>query len=763
VSETRRVPEGTAPDAEHPPASRPTSHGRPAERLAAARARIARTRADTATTDTLGEIVLRPHQRDAARRVHALLRYEGGCLVADEVGSGKSYVALAIASSWSRPLLVVPAALRSTWDDSLRRARMSCPIVTHEALSRGALPSGDFDGLVVDESHRFRPTSRRHAALARLAAGTPVLLLSATPMQNRARELAAQIALFLGEVAYRLEPRALARWVVRSARAAVTGLPRVAAPRWLDVPADDAEVLRAILALPPPPRAADAGDGGVLVLLSLVRAWASSRAALVSTLRRRRRTLVALEQCLESGRRPTRGELASWRAGDDVQLGFAPLLAADRVSAPDAASLAAAVVAERDALEGVADALARTPDPDVARAVALRRLRGTHSGRAVLAFGEFASTVRAYHAALRADAEVGLLTAREARIASGRLPRDALLARFAPRARGVPPPSSRERVTLLLATDLLSEGVNLQDASVVVHLDLPWNPARLAQRLGRVRRPGGAAEVSSFLVAPPARAALLLRVESRLREKLARAGRTIGPSLDVLPRLSPWGADMPPPRAGPAVAAAELRGEIEARLADWRSGAMRTVRGGERECVVAAVRADVAGWLACLDDGRLVAELEDAAGPRVASDDDATVARALALAEGPPRTVIDAEAASATCALAGWLARDRALSAAGVDHELPPLRRSLLQRVDAIVRTAPRHRRADVTVIAGRVRRALAEPLPLGLERALAALAEERDAEWLEPAAELLAKVPRIDARSSSPAAGVVALILLGD
>ena len=50
-------------------------------------------------------------------------------------------------------------------------------------------------------------------------------------------------------------------------------------------------------------------------------------------------------------------------------------------------------------------------------------------------------------------------------------------------------------MTLLLTTDLASEGVNLQDASVVVHLDLPWTAARLEQRVGRVARLASAHDV----------------------------------------------------------------------------------------------------------------------------------------------------------------------------------------------------------------------------------------------------------------------------
>jgi superfamily II DNA or RNA helicase len=755
--------------------------------LASARARFAATRDGGELARALGEIVLRPDQVDALRRVRGRLRRDGGCLLADEVGSGKTYVALAASREWTRPLLVVPSSLRSTWSIALRRARLGMPMVGHEALSRGAAPTGPFDGIIVDESHRFRPTSRRHAALARLAARAPVLLLSATPLQNHPRELAAQLALFLGESAYALEADALAAFVVRSPAGAEIGLPRVAPPRWLELPADDGEVLRALLALPPPPRTLDTGDGGALLLLSLVRAWASSRAALLATVRRRRRTLVAIEQCHAERRVPTRAELASWTGEGDVQLGFASLLASAVVGHEATRRMTSAIAAERDALDALLAVLARTADPDPARVAALRELRDVRHGVSILAFSEYATTVRAHHAALRASAEVGMLTAREARIASGRVSRDALLARFAPRAHGVPPPAARERVTLLLATDLLSEGVNLQDASVVVHLDLPWNPARLAQRLGRVRRPGGAAEVASFLMAPPARAALLLRAEERLRAKLARAERTIGKSLDVLPRLSATSRAEPPNASSSSagagdieqrihhdlaqldarpLGAAELHGEIDRLLAAWRVVGVngRSVPDSREQCVVAAAHAPVGGWIAALDDGRLVAALRHRTHSRTASEEPAAIVRTLALAAGLPRDPHEAERAMAEHGLAAWLANDRAVRACVLDVATSPTRRRLLQLVGQSVRAAPRHRLAESVVIAGRARAALVRPLPLGLERELTALADDQGEDWLPRAATLLGGAPAIhETRETTREPRATAIILLGD
>ena len=105
--------------------------------------------------------------------------------------------------------------------------------------------------------------------------------------------------------------------------------------------------------------------------------------------------------------------------------------------------------------------------------------------------------------------------------------------RAMPGARGA---ARAERIDLLITTDLLSEGLNLQEASVIVHLDLPWNPARLDQRVGRALRLGSRHEaVTVYSIAPPASAERLLRIETRLRDKLSVAQRTIGVAGRILP------------------------------------------------------------------------------------------------------------------------------------------------------------------------------------------------------------------------------------
>jgi superfamily II DNA or RNA helicase len=574
--------------------------------LRACRARLGRSALGASVPTTIGTIALRSDQREAVARVRRHLDRSRGCLLANDVGRGKTFVALTVAQRWSRVVVVIPASLRDTWADAMRRAGVEYPVITHEALSRGPQPHHASDGVIVDESHHFRNIkARRYGALAALTAHAEVLMLSATPIQNSARDLAAQLAMFLGSGAMARTNEALVRHVVRVERSAVdSSMPTVLAPRWRTAGVDDAHVLRAILDLPPPPRALDAGDAGALRTMSLVRAWASSRAALASTLARRRRSLTVIEQSLDDGRMPTRAELRRWHGGDDacMQLGFASLLVAGRPS-EGLPSLRDAVCVEHEALDTLAALLRSRPDVDHHRAGRLAAIADEHAGVRLIAFTEFASTARAYYSLLRARPHVALLTASDARIASGRITRRELLARFAPSAQGYAEPPLRERIELVVGTDLLSEGVNLQDAGVVVHLDLPWNPARLAQRVGRLRRPYGCATVAAYLIAPPADAALLLGVEARLRRKLAVASRAIGCGVNVVPALSPNGAahcaDV-----GPGLAAQQ--DAVESRLARWACASASAHRV-DKTLLVAGVHGSPTGWLALLSDGRLLA------------------------------------------------------------------------------------------------------------------------------------------------------------
>lgn len=114
-----------------------------------------------------------------------------------------------------------------------------------------------------------------------------------------------------------------------------------------------------------------------------------------------------------------------------------------------------------------------------------------------------------------------------------------ILAGFAPETAGEldhhGQPKSQDRFDLLFTTDVLSEGVNLQQAGRIVNYDLPWNPMRLVQRHGRIDRIGSKhSTVTLCCFFPSANLDLLLHLEETLQRKLAYADAAIGAG-QVLP------------------------------------------------------------------------------------------------------------------------------------------------------------------------------------------------------------------------------------
>jgi hypothetical protein len=182
--------------------------------------------------------------------------------------------------------------------------------------------------VIVDEAHHFRnPRTKRYAALAAICDRSRVLLLSATPLQNRREDLVAELALFLGDAAAAASDEELARFVVRR-RAADAGLrlPSLIGPARVELPVEE-DLLDELLALPAPVRGRDEGEAAALVSYTLLRQWSSSRAALVAGLRRRLAKALALTASLEAGRWPSREELIAWSFGDDaLQLALPELL-----------------------------------------------------------------------------------------------------------------------------------------------------------------------------------------------------------------------------------------------------------------------------------------------------------------------------------------------------------------------------------------------------------------------------------------------------
>src|SRR5439155_9784314 len=78
----------------------------------------------------LGTITLREHQRTAAARLLAIMTAHRGAMLAEPVGLGKTYVALAVARRWESRVVIAPASLRDMRRGALAAAGVDAALVT---------------------------------------------------------------------------------------------------------------------------------------------------------------------------------------------------------------------------------------------------------------------------------------------------------------------------------------------------------------------------------------------------------------------------------------------------------------------------------------------------------------------------------------------------------------------------------------------------------------------------------------------------------
>ncbi len=128
---------------------------------------------------------------------------------------------------------------------------------------------------------------------------------------------------------------------------------------------------------------------------------------------------------------------------------------------------------------------------------------------------------------------VGLVTGDESRIWDGSevsgCDRSKIIDLFSPvsnrrRLRG-----DEKEIEVLIATDVLSEAINLQDAGVVLNYDFPWNPMKLVQRTGRIDRIGSKFEtIKVYNIFANDGLENILQLMKRLLTKIAQAHRSVG-------------------------------------------------------------------------------------------------------------------------------------------------------------------------------------------------------------------------------------------
>jgi SNF2 family DNA or RNA helicase len=393
-----------------------------------------------------------------------LRRMRGRAILADEVGLGKTIEAGLVLSELrmrglgDRALVVVPAGLAEQWREELERkfalpttiatkgewdtGREHPVVIVSLAAGRrdplkSALTGQPWDVVIMDEAHRLRNPRSASGRLARALSARYLLLLTATPVENRLQDLYELVSLvapgLLGTPAqFRAQhgagdpgsPRDVAglrartrEVMVRHRRSEVSlMLPQRLAETVLVTPTAEEAALYTEIAMRIRQEGRQAAQTRRLTLRSLARLAGSSPAAAAPTLAK-----------------------AGWE---------------------DLARRAAAISSPAKLSELVT------------------RLRHAAPEK-VLVFTAFRQTLQA----LAAELDRQGIPAAVYHGGLARLDKEKAIAAF------------RDEVPVMLSTESAGEGRNLQFCHLMVNVDLPWNPMQIEQRLGRLHRVGQTREV----------------------------------------------------------------------------------------------------------------------------------------------------------------------------------------------------------------------------------------------------------------------------
>ena len=111
---------------------------------------------------------------------------------------------------------------------------------------------------------------------------------------------------------------------------------------------------------------------------------------------------------------------------------------------------------------------------------------------------------------------------------------NAILTNFAPWGR-LRKNEADDNIDLLIATDCVSEGQNLQDCDTVLNYDIHWNPVRIIQRFGRIDRIGSRnTDIKMINYWPTEDMEVYLRLRNRVESRMALADATASGDDDPL-------------------------------------------------------------------------------------------------------------------------------------------------------------------------------------------------------------------------------------
>ena len=378
------------------------------------------------------------YQQQAALNAKKILEEYGGVFISDVVGLGKTYVATMLAGQLDgRTIIIAPPALLNrnnpgSWPNVFSDFHIPAEFVSIGKLeyAKDLLKQREYRNIIIDEAHRFRTeTTISYEDVAEICRGRRVILVSATPYNNSPRDILAQIKLFQN-----------------ARKSIIPGVPNL-------------EEFFGMLE-------------GRLKKIDRQKDYNKFLDVTRSNAREIRDKVLKYLMV-----RRTRGEIEKYFAED---------LKKNNVKFPEVEDPKPFYYQLNDEEDRIFMETVEliTQKFMYARYTPLLYLKkhnilGNKNNKIVI-FTESKETAEYLTQNINKEfGEIALLFHGD----SSEIVRDKVIENFDARAR-----NKKDDYKILVSTEVLSEGVNLHRSNIVINYDIPWNPTRLMQRVGRINR-----------------------------------------------------------------------------------------------------------------------------------------------------------------------------------------------------------------------------------------------------------------------------------
>lgn len=533
-----------------------------------------------ADLDMEHDIRLTEFQEVAVKRGYKILNKYGGVIIADAVGLGKTFIAKGIIeqiqSIGKKILIICPASLKILWEQETNELNVKKEIISQESVGREGLANVDmdnFDYVFIDEAHSFRNiTTNRYTSLIKEIVGKKVVLLTATPINNSVYDLYNLLSLFLKDDVFKKSfgiaslknvfkdfankqndvSKILSETMIRRSKKYVqmyysqndkSGFNIKFPTRILDTinyklgdiyNGNIFEQIGNLIENINLPILSEYETTEIqeiynkaLVKTLLLKRFESSIEAFKISIRKQLKYCDLMLESIKNGKVFYKRDIAGFNEENLEYELIKPIQKDINNVNFDREEFVRYLNDDRISFELILNLLVNTDETNDNKLKALNGLLTENPNRKILIFSQYKDTTRYLHRALQ---NLGYKDIEEIDSNNSNEQRKVqIVSQFSPKSNKENYNNRLREIKILIATDILAEGQNLQDADTIINYDLPWNPVRIIQRQGRIDRLNSEHDyiyVYNFI--PDDKLDEILKLTKKLYDKIEYINLTVG-------------------------------------------------------------------------------------------------------------------------------------------------------------------------------------------------------------------------------------------